>query len=280
MTEVLAVTPLVSNTIQVPGSDLSFLAACFEGNDWTLGSLYSQQQVRENRPFANKLAAALYSIGVKRAYAPTPIQFNARIIKPGNLQQMLVLGEKLYMLRNEASPADGTLLYNKGDAVAVSAAGCGWIVVSNGDVIIAAHAGRESLLDRKCVLTRGKERDRATGVVENAIAALECSPTDIHVWPMNFIKPEHFYHRRDDAKYGDYNTAARDYLPKKYSARGAVTDQHGVYINLPGIAFEQAFRCGVPEDNIHLVHQYLSDELPHTRKDGGKGRYLAAIVRQ
>jgi hypothetical protein len=272
--------PSVTYTMHVPGSNLAFSATCFAGRDWSLAPLQWPKDIAANRPLANRIASALRSIGAACAFAPNPTGFNAQIVRQGDLERILMLGERLYMRRDQARPADGTFLLLREQAGIFSAGGCGVIVVSNGYDIVFAHAGRESLLDRTRVETHGKKENRHTDVVENAIKAIGGNPKDLHVYPLFFIKPEAFYHGRDDKKHAKYNRAAMEYLPKKYGVYAGKVDDNGIYIDLANIARAQAMQCGVPGEHVHMDNRHMPEDLPHTRNGDGKGRYLVAIVRK
>jgi hypothetical protein len=127
----------------------------------------------------------------------------------------------------------------------------------------------------------GKERSRPKDLVDNMLDALKLAPGEekkVHAWPFYFIKPKDFAHRFEDPilTHRPYNRAAAELFPKEFDEFGTV-DSVGINIDLPRIVKSQLIRRGVPEENIHLEHAYLSDELPTTRNGGG--RYLVTTVR-
>jgi hypothetical protein len=279
------IPPLVNNKIEVPGTNIVFSAACFGGQsdkDWSLGPLQKPSDVAKNPELSRRVNDALWSIGVETAYAPNPTAFNGKVILPPNLHERLKLGE-VWIYRNKAEPADATFLHYPRTAGVFSAGGCGMLVIAYKDKLLFGHAGRESLTDRKRVMTEGKEEGRRKDLVDNMLNELQRSfgfrgMEHVHAWPLYFIKPEDFAHRFDDPlpEHQPYNRAAANYLPTRYREFGWV-DQFGINIDLPKVAKSQLMEHGVPEENIHLEHCYLSDELPHTRNGGG--RYLVAVVR-
>jgi hypothetical protein len=150
--------------------------------------------------------------------------------------------------------------------------------------MVAAHDGRESMLNRQEILTEGKTRSRPLDLADNMLVSLGAlCPHDMHnvyAWPLYFISPLEFAHRPDDPKHGEYNRAAARYLPKLYGEDAGCVEPDGtISIDLPRIFKRQLMKKGVPEQNICLDHAYLSGELPHTRKGDGSGKYLAAAVR-
>lgn len=275
------IKPLVHNVFEAPNG-IRFSSSCFEGKDWSLAPMQEPDDPAKHPEFAHKLARALGPLGVKRAYAPNPVPSNGEVISSGNLNKILGLPGSVFLLRNKERPADSTSLNTKGDAGIFSAGGCGKVVLISTALrssMLFGHASRESLLDRLWVRTRGKEASRGGNVIDNMIAALDTPPEEVHAWVLYFIKPQDFIHRFDDPdpNHAEYNTAAAAHLPKFYGdACGTVTGE-GIAINLPGIAKANLMAWGVPEEQIHMEHCYLSDELPTTRRGGG--RYLAATVR-
>jgi len=281
-----AIAPLVHVHFKVPGSDLSFSAACFEGKDWSLAGLQTAPDALKHAEYANRLLRALKGIGACCAYAPNPTQFNARIIEPSRLNNFIQLDKdkKVYVRRNKEMPADGTFLRHAQEAGIFSAGGCGVIVMTCGDKLVFAHAGRDCLLDRTWVSTEGARRSRNNvSVVHSMLDAIDLwknDPAEVHVWTLFFIKPDDFVHRADDKErdHPVYNPAAMRFLPKMYGKACGVVTKEEIRMNLPDIAKAQCLSYGVPAENIHMEHRFLADELPTTRNGGG--RYLVAVVRQ
>jgi hypothetical protein len=272
-----AIRPLVSNMFRVPGHP-SFTAACFAGDHWSLGPLQKPEDVALYRAFADQVEQALSCIGAIRAFCPNPVPSNGEIVPCERLDRMLRLG-RVTMYRSQPNPADGTFLSVPGDAGVFSAGGCGILVLVHGLTMIFAHASRESLIDRTWVETRGAEQARQKDMVDNALDALNIrrhQMSEVHAFLLYFIHPDEFVHRFDDKVHGEYNRAAAEILPQEFPGAAWKTDD-GVHIDLPAVATLQLMRRGVLLQNINRDHQYLSNELPTTRKQGG--RYLAAIVR-
>lgn len=276
----VSIDPLVDNEFLTPDGRVAFSASCFEGNNWSLAPLQKSEDVKKNPELAARINVALHGLGARIAFAPNPTKFNGLVIPPMQLIYGLNLGE-VTLRRHRDHPADATFLRYPGNAGIFSAGGCGVVVIAYKDTLMFGHAGRESLVDRDRVLTEGLVESRPKDLIDNMIDALEVKPGEegeVYAWPLYFIKPEHFSHRFDDPnpEHVPYNKAAARYLPKMYPEFGMVNDE-GINIDLPGIAKNQLMDRGVPEENINLEHAYLSDELPTTRRGGG--RYLVAIVR-
>ena len=264
----------------VPGGTTRFLSACFAGTDWSLGPLYEPQDAYKHPDLAARVGRALAGLVAINVYAPNPTAFNGEILLRKNLTDVFGLGSGVLLHRKREPKADGVFLTDKGDAFTFSGGGCGMVVVSLRTDLIAAHAGRESLLDRQEVVTDGKEKSRERDLADNILVNLGACGGDmhsVHSWPLYFIRPEEFAHRPDDPKHHAYNCAAARYLSAKYGAHAGQVEDGTLYMDLPRIFQKQLVERGVPEENIHLEHAYLPRGLPHTRNGGG--RYLAAAVR-
>jgi hypothetical protein len=279
------IRPLVNNRLTVPDSGLCFSAACFAGKHWTLSKLREPQDANNNPTFAEEVGGALRGLGARRAYAPSPVEFNAVVIKPERLLFPIVLPYGVVMYRNIAALADGTFLRRAGDAGVFSAGGCGVLAVAYLRHLFFAHAGRECLLDREWVKSEGAHRSRAIPSVVDSIldALVELGPLDttlVHAWPLYFIKPVEFVHHAadKDPQHAEYNRAAIRFLPKQFGAECGAVTADSIKIDLPRIARQQLLRRHIPSANIHMEHCYLADELPTTR-NSENGRYLVAIVR-
>lgn len=279
--EEAGIKPLVHTCITVPGGRLVFSSACFPGDHWSLKRLREPEDGLRHAVFAEEVGCALRGIGVRRAYAPNPTEFNGALIEPHELHFPILLPHGVVMYRNTAQPADATYLTKSGDAGIFSAGGCGMVVVAWGELLLFAHAGRESLLDRSEVCTQGAQRGRPQGLVDNLVDAL-CAKgahtRDLYAWPLYFIKPRHFVHAPDDPVHGEYNRGAIAYIPAHYGAHCGKVTRAGLLLDLPRIVQTQFVRRGVPKTNVSLAHAYLEDELPTTR-NSENGRYLVAAVR-
>ena len=280
------VHPLVKDRIATGECNMVFSTACFEGKHWSLAPLQKPEDVQKNLQLATHVGAALRGLGAIRAFAPNPTKFNGQIIRPALLNRDIVLPGGVHLLRNQAIPADGTKLAIDGDAGVFSAGGCAFIVATLGYEMYFAHAGRECVLDRHKVLTRGVQCSRKPeSVVDNIVARLVGESWRKHlrslirVWVFYSIKPQDFAHYFATAnpEHAAYNRAAAEFLPKEYGGECGWADRNAIYIDLPKIIRAQFVRHGIPADNISLQHAYLRDELPTTRNGGG--RYLAVVVR-
>lgn len=291
------ITPLVHHGFTVPDSRISFTAACFGGEDteWSLAPLQEPGDPAKHPHLTSKIRNAMRHLRADRIYAPSPVECNGRITEPLQLNKVMVLGNGILLFRNRFNPADGTFLRSAHDAGIFSAAGCSVVVVSFGQHLLFAHCGRDCVINRKRVLNKPDAR-QFESVVDSIIAEffrLGYKRSDLaymHVWPLYSIRPEDFVHKfvlthedvPDEKKrleHMQYNNAMPDYLKTSGLEGGMRVANGGVELDVTKIATLQFMAHGVPEENIHLEHQYLSDELPTTRSGNPKARYLVSIVR-
>jgi hypothetical protein len=281
--EALAGTSLrVLNHFSIPDSALSFSAACFSSNtvNMSLLPLQEREDTAKNPELTEVLAQALETLKAERAYAPSPRDFNGQIIQPFELTKLLLL-RGLPFYRNKLVPADGTFLRFRGDAGVFSAGGCGVIVAVLRDRMLFAHMGRDCLIDRNRILNKKPRlRESVVDYIAEAMRFYYDDLSEMHVWVLYTIKPEDFLHRYDDPEHAVYNCrVSMDLMYRNLRKGFIVAPSIGAMLDLPTIAKLQFMRYGVPEENIHLEHQYLADELPHTRSGDRLARYLVAIAR-
>lgn len=274
--------PLVQNSF-TSLEGIRFTTACFQGpgNEWSLGLLQDPEDVARHSLLTQRLRDAMRHLGADRVYAPSPIKFNGKIIQPAELSRVFNLKGGVLLFRNAGMPADGTFLRADGHAGVFSAGGCGLTVAILRDHLIFAHTGRDCVIDRQRVLTGvpSREKESVVDSIIDAFCALgynEKHFCDLSVWVLYSIKPRDFLHRFDDAQHGEYNRRVGSDLARRTSA-GVRTTPTGFQIDVPAIVRSQFLAYGVPSENIRLDHAYLNDELPTTRRGGG--RYLVAVVR-
>jgi hypothetical protein len=276
------IEPLVSATSEVAGQ-ARYTVACFEGSNWSLAPLQRAGDEKKAPELAGRVSRALRGVGARFAYAPTPVKFNGKLVRPDTLMKERILLGDIALYRNPDAPADGTWLPSRGCAGVFSAGGCSLIVATLGKEMVFAHAGRDCVLDRTRITARNRQTGRHHESIANSVVA-QLAPSSflrkmLHVAVYYSIRPEDFRHDFDDANpdHVAYNTAAAQMLPREYGEECGIVDSRGIGIDVPRIIRAQFAAQGVPKENISLEHAYLCDELPTTRRGGG--RYLAAVVR-
>jgi len=282
------IKPLVQSVITAPDGTRCTIAAFGGETNWSLAPLRTATTAAQNQDFARKVGSALWGIGARRVFAPSPIEFNALVLEDTSvLREHISLLPGLVMQRNPESPADGTRLEEASDAGVFSAGGCSIFIAIFRKDMVFAHAGRDCVIDRTRVLSKGKRTGRKhRSVVDQIMHVLgveKNSPDarEVHVWPVWSIRPEDFAHHLDAKNdvHRRYNQAAAEYLPRYFDERAVYRKDNAVHLDVPRIGQTQFMSYGVLEENIHFKHAYLHDDLPHTRGNEPNKRYLVAVVR-
>lgn len=208
--------------------------------------------------------SALASIPARCDYfAPSPVKMNAGVVSALNLFNGRVIvqkrrfppyGEfKLY----RGAFADGLTGLNMWNGYVMSAADCALVVVKCGDLIIASHAGRNSVIDMNRM--KGDPPRTFESVVESiyrwCVAEKSCPKKNVHVWIGFSVSPgPHFAHKKSSTVH-PHNRTMVDYVTRKYGKACFADDgQHGElgWLDLKELIRRQFVHHGIPEENIVL----------------------------
>jgi hypothetical protein len=206
--------------------------------------MQNQHDLQEHYQLAMGIHVALRGMGAKRAYAPSVAAASARIIASSELKNRIRLSS-IDLYRNKDIPADGTFL-NRNEAFVMSAAGCPMIIASAGDHLIVAHAGRDSLVDRRAVMGATPYREHLSVVhsIIEAFAEKGLAPKTIKMCMQFAIPAEVFEHRFDHPRHGPFNRALKKFVDERWP--GCTTEKDGrMFLNLEFLFEEQAKQAGV-----------------------------------
>ena len=271
------------------GAGVDFTVQLITSGDLSLAGFYGKEGLSKKPDLAQALFVHFFSMGAQRVYAPTPVEFNGKVISPKafTTQMMLSgLGGSVEMLRIKEYPADGTLLRSIGDAGTFSGAGCPMAVATYKRHMVFAHAGRDCLLDRVRVDSFDEQQGRRfPSVVTSIVEALkeesreseDFNPGKVRAWVYGSIRPEDFTHPLNDPKYDIYNGKMYGYVKRRFGPECVGIKDNAVQLDLPVLIRRQFMGLGVPEDRVSLTHAYLPSHFPTTR--GGNGKYLAVALR-
>jgi len=202
-------------------------------------------------PYQKKLAEILDARGIRTVFAPNP-GFNAFVCNPDHLQKTTRLPNGATIYRG--CMADGIVFRpERGTAFMMSPADCGTGIAGDlGDDLIAClHCGTKSLID----VDARAEGMKSTRVFESALqAALNYSGKQAaKVFFGGSIAEESYEHPFDHPEYGDTNrkwvTSVRDEWLAASSAASKIRTEKGC-ISLAGVFASQAYKLGVPVENI------------------------------
>ncbi len=205
--------------------------------------------------------AALGSISSTSTYfAPSPVHMNAEVVTPDDFkysrshkQWALPFSENAYLHRGVC--ADGLSGLSPSQGFVMSAADCALIVVRSDETTVAAHAGRDSVIDM--LLMKGEPGRASESVVHN-ICTLARENEDLEnlkVWiGFSISAGRHFQHAVNSTAY-PHNKKLVEYISQKYGAECFKDDGQGGalgWLDLKELIRRQFIQCGIKEQDIEL----------------------------
>lgn len=233
------------------------------GTDWNIAAL------KDNAGVAGCSAYPLidHLLGDGNVYAPRPSQFNAKICRPEELTEVY---QGIIDLSNEeintslkgvrilrGVDADGCEI-KRGERIMVASADCPTVIVRSRRTgrVVAAHAGRDCLFDRKRLESGALQR-----TPESVIDAIMQSETfwrekdvcEIEAFITCGIGPQNFRHRTDHPTYGKMNEKIVSHFERlgNHNNRETIAGpRHLGCLNLAEIIRAQFMAHGVPPENV------------------------------
>ena len=206
--------------------------------------------------------AALGSISSKSNYfAPSPIHMNAEVVTPddfkysrGHKQWTLPFSENAYLHRGVC--ADGLSELSPSQGFVMSAADCALVVVRCDEITIAAHAGRDSVIDM--LFMKGEAQEMRKSVVDNICEIVSSEGGDLQklkVWiGFSISAGSHFEHVVNSTAY-PHNKKLVEFVSKEYGAECFKDDGQGGalgWLDLKKLIRQQFIQRGVREQDIEL----------------------------
>lgn len=198
---------------------------------------------------------------------PIPTDSNALIAHPDDFKRTFVVGEDVRI--SDGVKADGCIIppYH---SFGIVSADCATIVAHcNAIFLIAAHAGRDSVIDRDAIL--GKPATRMRFGVVHAILSMArraVIPKEVlHIGVFGGIRSR-LYHDPDHEAHGAYNRALVRYCS---DFEGAVLDEKRGEIDMYAVIRGIAISLGIPAENIAF------DDVDTGKEElvGGKRRFAS-----
>ncbi len=258
---------------------------CFgkSSGSWALKGYEPEKNVARDPNIVRKIAAVRSTHSVGRLYLPSPHEFNAEIAWPSDLNVPWLPG-RIFRGAN----ADGLALDKIGDACGIASSDCPTIVARHAvsGLVIAAHAGRESLYDRQSVVF-GRQPRQSPSIVTAIMKILAPSGStgigDIHVFITCGIRSECFTHREDDRDNSRMLSHFRETC--RYPC---VSDDGMGRLDLPLIIRSQFEVYGVPSDHISDDGVCTFEDMRLSagyswyshRRDGDGNRNLVLVIRR
>jgi len=245
---------------------------------WSLKPIQCQEDAEKNEHLASRLSSILFSFEVREAFAPNVAAFSGHIATSGDMTTKIFLDHAI-LRRNRRLPADGVFL-DPEQGFVMSAAGCPIILASGGNYFIAAHAGRDSLIERNTVSGEGPRREHQS-VVDTIVDKFRhrgVSKRDIAMVMMFSIPAKAFEHRFDHPTYGEYNRRLDALVRTRWP--GCMSDgDNSMFLSLERIFAEQAVQHGISKVSaIHSLAEF--PRLAHTRDGKDTGRRNLIVVRR
>jgi hypothetical protein len=221
-----------------------------------------------------KVADVAQQHGIWQVLLPAVSAMNAACCEPTELTQQRAVGD---IFVHYDLDADGLILPRQ-TCFFVAAADCPTVIFKDyrrGNVV-AAHAARDSLVDRSRVLGYGSSREHES-VVYAALRML-CDqltrPHDIHI-RICYGVAKRFFHPIDHAQHGHFNERLLRELCTIDGRTGthSLRDWNTGDISLPELIRAQAISHGVPAHNIQWLTpdtadpQFAEDFWSHSRGD-------------
>lgn len=233
--------------------------------NWSLKDLQQEVDIPRNQRLADRLTEELNGLGIRDIFAPNVAVASGKVINPHNLTDRIWLrGTMLH--RDHSFPADGVLLRTE-QAFLMSTAGCPVIIASTRSHVIAAHAARDSLIDRGVIT--GRPTRENLSVVDAIIEKFRIGGTcadDIVMTMLFSIPAKKFPHDGDHPKHGAYNRKLVTFIEKHYPD-GILTEGGVTYLNLEQVFVGQARQAGVRRvQALHSLAYY--PDLVHTAESG------------
>jgi hypothetical protein len=218
---------------------------------------------------------ALAGIGYNSDFfAPSPVEMTGEVVNSsemlGHWQIFLddLARRKLY----RGAKGDGFSFINEWNSYSVSAADCALVVAKSGDLIIAAHAGRNSVIDMERMKgNKPRKNESVVHAICNVIGRAGGVIRDTQVWVGFSISPgPHFGHAISDEK-NPHNKAMVEYIARNYGLSCFKQDGAGGtlgWLDTKELILRQFLNLGVREENIEL-----DSVCTYSNKDT-QGKYL------
>lgn len=203
------------------------------------------------------IATTAQIMGIKTLYAPVPSEFNARIVTPEELTEKRYEYNGVSIMRG--CNADGVVI-PPGDGFYLASADCPTIIAVDpkSGLTIAAHAGRDCLMDRGRIAT-GKRSRPHESVVDAMIDRFKASGSDLarlKVYVTCGVWPEWFGHDMLDPVHGPDNLAMCRDIVAKWGATCLHGDITAGKISLQAIIVSQFAAHGVRHVGADLADTY------------------------
>lgn len=240
--------------------------------NWTLRGM--DESTNPKKTHGHIFQALIGIPSLHNIYAPSPVTFNSAILPPERFRHpekrvISFNGKHLY----RGLEADGVSDLRINDGYVMSASDCALLVVMHRKKVWAAHAGRNSLLDRRYIDVgiQSKLHHSVVDAIMEEIPEKSRSETKVFIG-FTISKGSHFEYPIDHPTYGESNDnmlkwIAKEFSPESERGRFGLDFWQRGQIDIKWLIAAQCKRYGIREENIH------ADELC-TYSDSKDGKHL------
>lgn len=252
----------IKPTLSVPIFDGEVTVHAFGRKHGVNFSFKGIDESRDPQATHGHLLSALTSINKSNAdfYAPSPVMMNAVVVESTamiNCRAIHMNGRDSEILYRGIH-ADGFGFVNLWNSYAVSAADCALIVVQHGDKILAAHAGRDSVIDMGAMKGQAhRPQESVVYAIRNKLKQRQKSLAmrDVRVWVGFSISPgPHFAHAKNDEK-NPHNRTMVEYIIRRYGPSCFKEDGQGGalgWLDTKELIRRQCLSLGIQEKCIEF----------------------------
>ena len=198
---------------------------------------------------------------IKNVYIPDTSHFTGRLCShEAFCDKSTVEGINVY----NGCSAEG-LLVPKNNAIFLLSADCPSIVYHDieNKILVAAHAGLGSVIDKTKILTDRQTRLNES-IVHDILKHAHKPTKKCEIFIVCGISHKNFRYKTDDPIHGENNEIILNYLLKTYGQKTVPQGKTHGGISIPAIIKKQFCKCGIKEEYIHID---CIDTFSRTYKD-------------
>ncbi len=226
------------------------------------------------------IAEAAQSEDIKKVTVPRVSFFNARTA----LTNDFPITYKFQGVEIRTGIDADAVILRPGENALIVTGDCPTLVISNEKTgeVAAAHAGRDSLIDRVHIDTGIPSRKTDT-VVESILLATGWEPRDLSAFICAGIGPEYFTHPWEDPVHGERNRKMIQWIIERYGKENIVGKKEEGRIDMPTLIRSQCILLGVnPSQTYHDGIDTYTDERfwSHRNREKNEGRNAALVTNE
>ena len=234
--------------------------------NWSLGSLYSQEDTAAQEELCEAISRIALEFGTRRIFAPSVAYHSGVVVDQRQLNVRIQLPYNVALYRNKLVKADAVEIRPR-QAFMMSGAGCPVCTVAGMGVVAVGHASRDALIDRKRIETGTPDRrPEMEGVFDAMVARLKAQQVPIRKMRARtsfHINPLEFSHSPNDPKYKDFNAKLGEDILDNFGT-DIMTGTEG-YLDLSKLIERRARHLGLASFEPGAA---LPEGYAHTRREG------------